>query len=101
MADLLSKLFDNLDEWIHKIKCKNCNCFLSYKSANDNLIKYKCLFCNKNYSNKFDEKFKKSKFSNSDINKFIFLPRKSVYAYERYMDEWEKFNETSLPNGIF
>ena len=57
MADLLSKLFDNLDEWIHKIKCKNCNCFLSYKSANDNLIKYKCLFCNKNYSNKVDEKF--------------------------------------------
>ena len=36
------------------------------------------------------------KFSNNDINKFIFLSRKGVYAYE-YMDDWEKFNETTLP----
>ena len=35
------------------------------------------------------------KFSNNDINKFIFLWEKSVYAY-KYMDEWEKFNITSL-----
>ena len=32
----------------------------------------------------------------NDINKFIFLLRKGVYPYE-YIDEWEKFNETSLP----
>ena len=36
------------------------------------------------------------KFSNNDINKFIFLLRKGVYPYE-YMDEWEKFKETTLP----
>ena len=36
------------------------------------------------------------KFSNNDINKFIFLSRKGVYPYE-YMDDWEKFNETTLP----
>ena len=35
------------------------------------------------------------KFSNNDINKFIFLSRKGVYPYE-YMDDWEKFNETTL-----
>ena len=35
-------------------------------------------------------------FSNNDINRFILLLRKVVYPYE-YMDEWEKFNETSLP----
>ena len=29
--------------------------------------------------------------------KFILLLRKSVYPYE-YMDNWERFNETSLPN---
>ena len=29
------------------------------------------------------------------LNKFILLLRKGVYHYE-YMDEWEKFNETSL-----
>ena len=29
-------------------------------------------------------------------NKFILLLRKGVYPYD-YMDDWEKFNETSLP----
>ena len=29
------------------------------------------------------------------LNKFILLLRKGVYPYE-HMDEWEKFNETSL-----
>ena len=34
---------------------------------------------------------------NKDLNKFTLLLRKGVYRYE-YMDSWEKFNETSLPN---
>ena len=41
-------------------------------------------------------KVNKFKFSNNDINTFILLLRKVVYPYE-YMNEWEKFNETSLP----
>ena len=70
-------------------------------SVKDNLIKYKCLSCNKDYSNKIDEELKNRfknifKFSNNDINKFILLLRKGVYPYE-YMDDWEKFNETTLP----
>ena len=36
-------------------------------------------------------------FCNEDINKFVLLLRKGVYPYE-YMDSWEKFNETSLPD---
>ena len=65
------------------------------------MIKRKCLSCNKDYSNKIDEKLKEIfkntfKFSNNDINEFIFLLRKGVYPYE-YIDDWEKFNETSLP----
>ena len=36
------------------------------------------------------------KFANQDINKFIFLLQKSVCPY-KYIDDWEKFNETSLP----
>ena len=45
---------------------------------------------------KLKKRFKNTfKFSNNDINKFLLL-RKSVYPYE-YMDEWEKFNETTLP----
>ena len=38
-----------------------------------------------------------SKFCNNDINKFVLLLRKGVYPYE-YMDSWERFNETTLPN---
>ena len=49
----------------------------------------------------FDEKlkeqiFNKYKFSNHDNNKFIFLFRKRVYPLG-YMNDWEKLNETSLP----
>ena len=40
--------------------------------------------------------FNTYKFSNHDINKFILLLQKGVYPYE-YMDDWEKFNEASLP----
>ena len=36
------------------------------------------------------------KFSNYDNKKFISLLQKGVYPYE-YMDDWEKFNETTLP----
>ena len=36
-------------------------------------------------------------FCNEDINKFILLLRKGVYSYE-YMNSWERFNKTSLPD---
>ena len=36
-------------------------------------------------------------FCNEDINKFVSLLRKGVYPYE-YMDSWERFDETSLPD---
>ena len=59
MASSLSNLVNSLAERIHKIKCKDCDCFLEYESVKDKLIKYKCLSCNKDYSNKLDEKLKK------------------------------------------
>ena len=100
MANWLSNLVNNLAEGIHKIKCKDCDCFLEYEIVKDNLIKYKCLTCDKGYSNKIDEELKKQfrntfKFSNNDINKFILLLRKRVYPYE-YMDDSEKFIEIFL-----
>ena len=68
----------------------------------DNLIKCKCLSYNINHLNKIDEELKKRfkntfKFSNNDINKFILLLKKIfvLMSYE-YMDDWEKFNKTSL-----
>ena len=117
MASLLLSLANNIAEGIHKIQCKyghndkkwqTCgiknkyyNCFLDYKSFKNDLIEYKCLCCSKNYQKKFDVKLKERffntcKFSNHDMNKFILLLRKGVYPYE-FMDDWEKFNETSLP----
>ena len=36
------------------------------------------------------------KFSDNDINKYILLLRKGSYPYE-FMDDWKKFNETTLP----
>ena len=50
-------------------------------------IVFKCLSCNKNYSNKIDKNFKKwfrstFKFSNNDIDKFVLLMREGVYPYE-------------------
>ena len=105
MASSLSNLIDTLTEKIHKIKCKNCNCLLKHESVKVNLIKYKCLSCNKNYSNKIDEELKKIfkntfQLLNNDINKFILLLRKGVYPYG-YMNGWEGFNETSLPEKFY
>ena len=64
MASSLSTFINNLSEGIHKIKCKYgrdnkkcetceitcevCHCFLKYKNFKDDLIEYKCLWCNKN-----------------------------------------------------
>ena len=36
-------------------------------------------------------------FCNEDINKFVLLLRKGFYPCE-YMDSYERFNETSLPD---
>ena len=105
-----------LKEFTYKIKCKyehdnkkcekygikhkNCECFLEYTNFKDDLIEYKCLCCNKNYQQKFNEKLKERffntyKFSNHDNHKFTLLLQKGVYPCE-YMDVWDKFNETSL-----
>ena len=98
----LSNLVDNQSQGIHEIKCKDCGCFLEYKPVEVNLIIYECLSCNEFYSKNLNEKLKKKfnntiKFSNNDIIiKFILLLRKGVYPCE-HVDDWEKFNETKLP----
>ena len=84
-----------------RIKYKGSGCFLEYNAFREDLIEYKCLCCNKNYQEKFDENLKKRvfnmyKFSNHNINKFILLLQKCVYPYE-YMEGWEKFSKISLP----
>ena len=96
----LSNLVDNLAEEIYKTISKGCNCLPEYERVKDNLIENKYLSCNKDYSDKTDEELKKRfkntfKFSNNNIKKFNLFLRNGVYPYE-YMDNWEKFNETSL-----
>ena len=65
MGNSLSNLVNNLVERIHKIKCKYgpddkkcetcgikykyCNCFIQYTNFKDDLIEYKCVYCNKTY----------------------------------------------------
>ena len=36
-------------------------------------------------------------FCENDLNKFVLLLKKGVYPYE-YLDSWERFDETSLPD---
>ena len=102
MAMSLSKLVDNLSEGIHNNKCADCKSCLDYiKTKNEKLI-LKCFNCEQYYKKKFNKELIKRfastyEFCNKDLNKFILLLRKGVYPYE-YMDNWERFNETSLPN---
>ena len=118
MSSSLSKLVDNLSEGIQKrldfksnldyIKTKNeklileCyNCKQRYKKKfNKELIKrfastYE--FCNNDTTGSTAEASSLERSSSERINKFILLLRKGVYPYE-YMDNWERFNETSLPS---
>ena len=78
MSISLSNFVDNLAEGIHKIKCEDCDCFPEYKSVRENLVKYKCLSSNKDYSKKLDEELKERfkntlKFSDNDIDKNFLL----------------------------
>ena len=68
----------------------------------DEALIFRCFNCKKNYkkeiNKKLIERFASTyKFCNNDLNKFVMLLRKGVYPYE-YMDGWDKFNETSIPN---
>ena len=66
---------------------------------NDRLI-YKCKKYKKECKSPINESKEKFagiyQFCNGGLNKFVLLLRKGVYPY-KYMDSWEKFNETVLP----
>ena len=102
MSMSLSKLIDNLSEGLHNNKCLDCKSYLDYiKTKNEKLI-FKCFNCKQNYEKDFNKELIKRfasayEFCNKNLNKFVLLLRKGVYPYE-YMDNWERFNETSLRN---
>ena len=71
-------------------------------SIKGNQLTFRCIECKKNYNKDFNKelitRFSTTyEFCNKDINKFILLLRRGVYLYE-YMDSWERFDETSLPD---
>ena len=72
--------------------------FIGFKNSK---LHYKCKKCKKGQLKQINELIKKFsntyKFCNEDINKFDLLLRKGLYPYE-YMDSWERFDETSLPD---
>ena len=98
----LSKLIDNLSEGIHNNKGADCKSYLDYiKTKNEKLI-LKCFNCEQYHKKKFSKELIKRfpstyEFCNKNLNKFILLLRKDVYPYE-YMDNWGRFDETSLPS---
>ena len=105
MKSKLSDLADNLSE-INNRNCKKCwerkkiRSESEFIGLKDKRLKYKCKECNDTSPKSVDdliEKFPRTyKLGNGNLNKFVLLLRKGVYPYE-YMDNWERFNEKSLP----
>ena len=68
----------------------------------DDQLIFRCFECKKNNKKDYDIKLTKRfaniyEFCNKDINKSILLLRKVLDPYE-YMDSWERFHETLLPD---
>ena len=100
MQSKLSDLVDNLSE-INKKECPKCKGKCEFIGFTNDRLHYRCKGCKKTCTKSKDGLIKKFlriyKFCNGDLNKFVLLLRKGVYPYE-YMDSWERFDETSLPD---
>ena len=102
MSSSLSNLLDNLSEGLYcdkRIGCKYCR---EYMSVKDDQLIFRCFECKTNYEKDFNRELLKKfanifEFCNEGINKFVLLLKKGAYHYE-YMDSWERFDETSLPD---
>ena len=71
-------------------------------SIKDDQLILRCFKCKMNSKKDFNirliNRFSRLyTFCDEDVNKFILLLKKGVYPY-KYMDSWERFDETSLPN---
>ena len=102
MSTSLSNLVNNLSEEVHNDKCTNCKSCLDYMTTKDEQLTFRCFSCKKNYEKDLNKELIQRlkniyEFCNGDLNKFILLLRKGVYPY-KYIDSWERFNETSLPD---
>ena len=106
MLSSLSSFVDNLSE-TYKKECKGCEERRKIKSLSNfiglenNKLNYECKEFKKRLLKLISELNKKIpnvyQFFSEDTNKFVLLLRKDVYPYE-YMDSWERFDETLLPD---
>ena len=102
MSTSLSNLVSNLYEGLHNDRCIDFKSCLDYMTTKDEQLISRCFKCKKNYEKNFNkdliQRFANTcEFYDGDLNKFILLLTKGVYPYE-FMDSWQRFNETSLPD---
>ena len=102
MSTSLSNLVSNLSEGLPNDRCVDCKSCLDYMTAKDEQLIFRCFWCKKNYVKNFNKELIQSfantyEFCNGDLNKFILLFKKGADPYE-YMDSWQRFDETSLPD---
>ena len=102
MSTSLSNFVSNLSEALHNDRCIDCKSCLDYMTTKDEQLIFRSFRCNKNYEKNFNKELIQRfvntyEFCNGGLNKFILLLRKGVYLYE-YMDSWQRFDETSLPD---
>ena len=102
MLTSLSSLVNNLSDGLYNDKCTDCKSYLDYMfTKNDQLI-FRCFECKTHYKKDFNNdlinRFSSTyEFCDKYIDELILLLRKGVYPCE-YMDNWERFDEISLPN---
>ena len=102
MSSSLSDLVDHLSDGLHVDECTDCKSCLDYIELKDDQLISECFECKRKSKKDFNKELIKRfaniyEFCNKDTNKFILLLRKGVYSYE-YTDNWERFDETSLPD---
>ena len=107
MSTSLSELFDNMSGIFNSMECKSCiekikiNSECCFAGLKNNRLIYRCKECKEEWKRPVNELIEKFPgiylFCDGNLNKFLLLLRKGVYPYE-YMDSWEKFDETTLPD---
>ena len=107
MLTSLSKLVNNLSE-IYSKECKRCKersikvikSLCDFIRLKNNKINYKRKECKKRWLTPISGLVKMFwsayEICNRESNKFVLLLIKGVYSYE-YMESWERFDETLLP----
>ena len=100
MNSKLWDLVDNLSE-INKKECLEYKGKCEFIEFKNDRLHYRCQKCKKICTKSKDRLIKKFPhryiFCKGDLNKFALLLRKGVYPYG-YMDSWERFDETLLPD---